>query len=110
MRLVLWCLNGRGYFLCCFSLKLVEMNGLSVGGFLFWMVIWVDCFILLEQVFFGKMVGTEMLMEVVVEVVVVETVDVVQVWFIVFFWRGCLGDMMGVRVVIEVAVGAVVLV
>ena len=37
--LVLWCVNGRGYLLCCFSLKLVEMNGLSVGGFLFGMVI-----------------------------------------------------------------------
>ena len=30
-RLVLWCVNGRGYFLHCFSLKLVEMNGLWVG-------------------------------------------------------------------------------
>ena len=26
VRLVLWCVNGRGYFLCPFSLKLVEMN------------------------------------------------------------------------------------
>ena len=42
VRLVLWCVNGRGYFLRCFSLKSVEMNGLSVGGFLFGMVIWVD--------------------------------------------------------------------
>ena len=32
VRLVLWCANGRGYFLCCFSLMSVEMNGLSVGG------------------------------------------------------------------------------
>ena len=30
-RLVLWCVNGRGYFLHCFSQKLVEMNGLWVG-------------------------------------------------------------------------------
>ena len=32
-RLVLWCVNGRGYFLHCFSLKSVEMemNGLWVG-------------------------------------------------------------------------------
>ena len=48
VRLVLWCVNGRGYFLRCFSLKLVEMNGLSVGGLLFGMVIWGNCFILLE--------------------------------------------------------------
>ena len=35
MRLVLWCANRRGYFLCCFSLILVKMNGLNVGGCLF---------------------------------------------------------------------------
>ena len=93
VRLVLWCVNGRGYFLCCFSLNLVEMNGLSVGGFLFGMVIWED--VLLDVV--------------VVEVVVVETVDVVQVWFFIFFRRGCLGDMMDVRVVIEFVIGVVVL-
>ena len=63
VRLVLWCVNGRGYFLRCFSLKLVEINGLSVAGFLFGMVIWVG--ILFDVV--------------VVEVVVVKTVDVVQV-------------------------------
>ena len=79
VRLVLWCVNGRGYFLCRFSLKSVEMNELSLGGFLFGMVIWADCFVLLEQGFLGKMVGTDMLMDVVVEVVVVEAVDVVQV-------------------------------
>ena len=39
VRLVLWFVNGRGYFLRCLSLKSVEMNGLSVGGFLFGMVI-----------------------------------------------------------------------
>ena len=39
VRLVLWCVNGRGYFLRCLSLKSVEMNRLSVGGFLFEMVI-----------------------------------------------------------------------
>ena len=33
VRLVLSCVNGRGYFLRCFSLKSVEMKGLSVGGF-----------------------------------------------------------------------------
>ena len=32
------------------------MNELSVGGILFGMVIWVHCFILLEQGFFDKMV------------------------------------------------------
>ena len=94
VRLVLWCVNGRGYFLRCFSLKSVETNGLSVGGFLFGMVIWVD--VLLDVV--------------VVEVVVVETVDVVQVWFFIFFRRGCLGNMMDVRVVIEVVIVVVVLV
>ena len=94
VRLVLWCVNGRGYFLRCFSPKSVEMNGLSVGGFLFGMVIWVD--VLLDVV--------------VVEVVVVETMDVVQVWFFIFFRRGCLGNMMDVRVVIEVVIGVVVLV
>ena len=31
-------------------------------------------------------------------------------WFFIFFWHSCLGDIMGVRVVIEVAVGVVVLV
>ena len=41
-RLVLWCVNGRGYFLRCFRLKSVEMKGLSMGGFLFGMVIWAD--------------------------------------------------------------------
>ena len=39
VRLVLWFVNGRGYFLRCLSLKSVEMNRLSVGGFLFEMVI-----------------------------------------------------------------------
>ena len=33
--------------------------------------------------------------------------DVMQVGFFVLFWRGCLGDMMGVRVVMEVIVGSV---
>ena len=57
VRLVLWCMNGRGYFLRYFNLKSVEMNGLSMGGFLFGVVIWAD--VLLDVV--------------VVEVVVVET-------------------------------------
>ena len=113
VKLVLCCVNERGYFLGCFNLKLVEMNGLSVGRFLFGMVILADYFILLERGFLGKMVGADALMDVVLRVavgVVVETVDVVQVWFFDFFWGGCFGDMMGVRVVMEVVVGAVVLV
>ena len=82
-----------------------------MGGFLFGMLIWADCFILLEGGVLDKIVGVDVLWDVVVvEVVVVETVDVVQVWFFIFFWCGCLGDMMGVRVVIEVVVGLVVLV
>ena len=85
VRLVLWCMNRRGYFLCPFNLKSVEMNGLSVDGFLFWMVTWADCFVILEQDFLGNMVGMGMLMDVVVEVVVVEAVDVVQAGFFVFF-------------------------
>ena len=48
VRLLLWCANGRGYFLCRFSLKLVEMSGLTLGGFLFGIAIWADCFALLE--------------------------------------------------------------
>ena len=75
----------------CFSLKLVEINGMSVRGFVFGIVIWADA--LLDVV--------------VVKVVAVEAVDVVQVWFFIFFRRGCLGDMMDVRVVIEVVVGVV---
>ena len=43
----------------------------------FRVVIWADSFLLLECEFLGKMVCTDMVMEVVVEVVVVETVDVV---------------------------------
>ena len=93
-RLALWCVNGRGYFLRCFSLKLVEVNGLTVGGFLFGMVIWAD----------------GVLDVVVVEVVVVQTEDVVQVWFFIFFRRGRFGDMMDVRVGIEVVMGVAVLV
>ena len=68
VRLVLWCVNGRGYFLCYFSLKSVEIKGLSMGGFLFGMVIWAD-------VLLGTMV-------VAVEVVVVETADAC---FFIFF-------------------------
>ena len=91
MRLVLWCANGRGYFLCCFSLMSVEINGLSVGGYLFGMTIWEGCFLLLEHNFLGRMVGTEVVMEVVVEVVVVEAVDVVRAGYFCFFQAWLLG-------------------
>ena len=73
------------------------------------MVIWVNCFVLFERGFFGKKVGADALMDVVVEVVVVETVDVVEAGFFLFLWHDCLGDMVDVRVVIEIVVGAVVL-
>ena len=97
VRLVLRCADGRGYFLCCFNLMSVEMNVLSVGGCLFGMVIWAD-FLFLEL---------EFLM---VEVVVVEAVDVVRDRFFVFSRRVCLGDMMDLKIVMEVVVGVVVLV
>ena len=92
VRLVLWCVNGRGYFLRCFSLKSVEMKGLSVGGSPFGMVIWAD-------VLLGMMV--------VVEVVAMETADA---WFLIFFRRGCLRDMMDVSVGMKLVVGMVILV
>ena len=87
MSLVLWCANERGYFLYCFSLMLVEMNGLNVSGCLVGMVIWADCFVLLGRNFLGQIVGADMLMEVVVVVVVVGAVDVVRTGFFVFFRR-----------------------
>ena len=48
-----------------------------MGGYFFGMVSWADCFVLMESCFLGKMVGADMLMDMVVEVVVVEAVDVV---------------------------------
>lgn len=60
------------------------MNGLSLGGFLFVIVIWVDCFVLIEYGFLGKMVGADFLMDGVDEVFVVEAVEVVQVVFFIF--------------------------
>ena len=80
-----------------------------MSGCLFGMVIWMD-FLLLEYEFLGKMLGMDMVMELVVEVVVVEAVGVVQAGFFVFSRRVCLGDMMDVKVVIEFVVGVVVLV
>ena len=61
------------------------------------MVIWAD-FLFLEREYL--MVGD----------VLVEAVDVVQAEFFVFSRRVCLGDMMDVKVVMEVVVGVVVLV
>ena len=79
---------------------LVEMNGLSVGGCLFGMVIWAD-FLFLER---------KCLKCLVAEVVVVEVVDVVRVRFLDLSRRGCLGYIMDVKVVMEVVVGVLVLV
>ena len=110
VRLVLWCVNGREYFLGHFNQKLVEMNRLSVGGFLFGMVIWANCFLLLEHGFLGKMVGADVLMDVVVEVVMVELMNMVQSGFFSLFTTWFLRDMVGLRVRIEVVVGVVVLV
>ena len=44
----------------------------------------------LEHEFFGKMVATDVVMKVVIEVVVVEAVDVVRAGFFVFSRHGCL--------------------
>ena len=111
VRLALWCANRRGYFLRHFSLKLVEMNRLTVDGVFLGMAIWVDCFVLLEYGFLGKEVGADGLTHVVVEIIVVEGLDVVQAGFSVTFWRGffCV-DIRCVRLLMEVVVGALVLV
>ena len=58
------------------------MNELSVVACLFRMVIWADCFVILKRDFLGKIVGADMLMEV---VVVVEAMDVVQAGFFYIF-------------------------
>ena len=68
-----------------------------MSGCLFGMVIWAD-FLFLEREYL--MVGD----------VLVKAVDVVQAGFFVFSRRVCLGDMMDVKVVMEVVVGVVVLV
>ena len=75
-----------------FSLMLFEMNGLSVGACLFGMVIWLDCFVILERDFLGKMVGSGVVMEVVVEVVVAEGVGVVRVGFFCLFQAWLFGE------------------
>lgn len=57
---------------------LVEVNELSVGACFFGMVIWENYYVLLERYFLRNMVDAGVVMELVVEVVVVESVDVVQ--------------------------------
>ena len=90
-------------FLWRFSLMSVEMNELNVGACLFGIVIWADCFVLLEHDFMEKMAGVE----VVAEVFVIEIEDVVRAGFVVFRY-GCFGNMTGARVVIQVIVGVLV--
>ena len=80
----------RDIFCVFFSLILVEMNGLSVGGSHFGMVLRVDCFVFFERGFLAKMVGTDVLMDV-VEVVVVEAVAVVRAGLVVFSGAGVWG-------------------
>ena len=54
------------------------------------------------------MVDTDVVMEVVVEVGVMEAVDVVRAVFLYFSGVVCLGNMMGVRVMIELVWWSVV--
>ena len=85
VRVALWCMNRKGHICGRFTLKSVEMKGLSLGGLLFGMMIRVDCFVLLEWGFLTKIIGTDVLMNLVVEVVMVAAVDVVQAGFFIFF-------------------------
>ena len=55
-----------------------------MGACLFGRVTWEDCFVLLECNFLMKMVATEIVMEVVAEVVVVESADVLRAGIFVF--------------------------
>ena len=98
VKVVLWFGNRKGYFLYCFSLKSVEMNGLSVGGCLFRMMICADSFLFLQLDFLGKMVGINLVMKMTVEVVVLEAVDVARAGLFAFSRRGCLGNMMDLTV------------
>ena len=71
---------------------LVEVHLFSVGACLFGIVIWADIFVILGRDFLRKMMRPEVLMEVVVELVVGKTVDIVQEDFFVFsmtwlFWK-----------------------
>ena len=63
----------------------MEINGLSVGGCLFGMMILSDSFVLLEHGFLGKVVGADVLIDEVVEVVVVEAADFVEARFFLSF-------------------------
>ena len=68
-----------------------------MGACLFGMVIWVDCFAILERDFLGKEVGVDVVMEVVIEVVVVEAVDVVQAGFFCLFQAWLFGEDSGCK-------------
>lgn len=83
---------------------LVKGNMFSVGEHFIGIVIWADFCVFLGHVCFGEMLGAEVVIEVVVEVVVGK-VD-----FFYFVRCDCLRKMMGPRVVIEVVFEVVVLV
>ena len=59
----------KGYFLELFTLMSVEVNMFSVSARLFGMVIWAIFFVFLGRDCLRKMVGAEVVIEVVVEVV-----------------------------------------
>ena len=85
---------------------MVEANGLSLAACLFKLVIWADCFVLLECDFLGKIVGVDVVME----VIVVEAMNMVQANFFVFLRCRFLGKMMSARLMIEVDLAIMVLV
>ena len=80
----------EGRFFVMFSLMLVEMNELSVDACLLGTVIWADCF--------GQIVDSDVVMEVVVEVVVVEAVDVVPARFFCLFQTWLFGEYDGCEI------------
>ena len=92
VRVVLWFMNRRRYFLCCFSLMLVEMDGLNVGGCLFGMVTCANSFLFLQLDVLRKMVGINLVMDMVVEVVVLEAADVAGAGLSFFFQAWLFGE------------------
>ena len=72
MRLVFWFLNWRGDLLWRLSLTLV-----NVGACLFRMMMWAGLLVILGRGFLGKMVVVTVVIEVVTEVAVGESVEVV---------------------------------
>ena len=84
---------------------MVEANGLSLAACLFKLVIWADGFVLLQCDFLGKIVGVDVVME----VVVVEAVNMVQANFC-FFEMSFFGEDDGARLMIEVVLAMMVLV